>query len=388
MYLREGVKLMKNAKGIFILILLASLALGLATCGNEPEPTAVPQAEAATATPVAATDTPAPTDTPEPTDTAVPESEAADELDLGELGTPDDLASYRANMSISISGTEAGEAVDGALSFLIEHTSEPLAQHFVISAEGFEDAGGMEGIEMYQVDDMAYLQMGEQWLSVPATENMLAEAGYLRPEDILEDTCGWNKESDTEYDGIAVHHWTTSKEDLEACLAAEDLAGFGELTAASGELYIAVEGRYVVHMNLVYEGKDIEGALGNEDQVLEEGRVEFTFGLSNVNEPFVIELPEEARASSSLPEDIPFPEDAQEIANAFGFISFSSPSTMDVVADFYKAEMPQNGWTESSVSEVSGMFMLEYSKEGRTASLMISSDDETELTSVMLTIQE
>lgn len=385
---------MKNVRGILILILLASLALGLAACGSEPEPTAVSEEEPATATSVPATDTPAPTDTPVPTDTPAPEpeqqpaEEEAEELDLGQLGTPNDLASYRASTSISISGTEEGQPVEGTVSFLIEYTSDPLAQHLVMSGEGFEESGSMEGIEMYMVSDMAYLKMGEQWLSVPATEDMLADAGFLRPEEILEDTCGWNKESDTEYNGIPVHHWTTSKEDMEACLAAEDLAGFGELTAASGDLYTAIDGEYVVHMSLVYEGKDMEGVLGNEDQVLEEGRMEFTFSLSDVNEPFVIELPAEALASSSLPEDIPFPEDAQEIANAFGFITFNSPSTVAVVADFYRAEMPQNGWTEDSVSEVSGMFMMEYSKDGRAASLMISGDEETGLTSVMLTIQE
>lgn len=386
---------MRNSRMILILILLASLALGLVACGGESEPAEVSQAEPATATPLPPTETLSPTDTPAPTDTSEPadtgEAEAAAEaveLNLDEIGTPSNLTSYRGNMSISISGTDEGEAISASMSFLIEYTKDPLAQHFVISAEGFEDADNMQGIEMYQIDNMAYLQLDDEWLSVPATEEMLANTGFIQPEDILEDTCGWKRESDTEYDGIQVHHLTTSKEDMEACLTAEQLADIGQLTSASGDLYIAIEGTYIVHLDIAFEGQNLEVGMGADDQVLDDGRVEFTFGMKDVNEPFTIELPEEALASSSLPEDIPFPDDAQDLANAFGMITFNSASSVAEVADFYRTAMPQNGWTEVSASEVSGMFMMEYSKDGRTASLMISSDEDTGLTSVMLTIQE
>jgi hypothetical protein len=386
---------MKNSKMILILILLTSLTLGLVACGGEPEPTAVVEAEPATATPLPPTDTPTPTDTPAPTDTSEPveptEAEPgaeAEALNLEEIGTPSDLSSYRADMTISISGTEQGEAVAGTVSFLTEYTADPLAQHVVISSEGLEGAEEMQGIEMYQVEGTTYLRFEDSWLSVPATEDVLAAAGLIQPEDVLEETCGWKKEGDTEYNGIQVEHWTTSKEEMEGCMAAEQLADMGELTAASGELYVAAEENYVVHMSFVFEGRDMTAALGTEDQVLDEGRMEFTFDMRDVNEPFVIELPEEALASSSLPEDIPFPDDAQEVANAFGMITFNSPSSAAEVADFYKAEMPLNGWTEVNVSDISGMFMMEYSKDGRTASLMISSDEDTGLTSVMITVQE
>ncbi len=378
---------MKKAKWILVWILLASLALGLAACGGEAETAEMagaPQAEPATATPLPPTATPLPTDTPEPT--ATPEEAGA--LDLGEIEAPSDLSSYRASMGISISGTDEGEAVDGHLSFLIEYTREPPAMRIVMSAEGIEDTEGMGSIEMYQVEDMAYLNFGEQWLSVPATEDLLSEIGFFEPEDILQDTCGWNKEGDTEYNGIRVHHWTASKEDMEACMTAEELADIGQITSASGDVYIAVEGNYVVHMNMVFEGQNLEAGLGTEDQLLDEGRMELTFDLTDVNQPFVIELPEEAVAAGSLPEDIPIPDDAQEVANAFGMITFSSPSTPAEVADFYQAQMPQAGWSEVSVDDLSGMFMMEYSKDGRTASLVISADEDTGMTSVLITIQE
>jgi len=384
---------MKNTKWILVLILLASLTLGLVACGGEPdtaEPAATEAAqEPATDTPVPPTETPVPTDTVEPT--AEPETQpeaAAEELDLAELESASDLSSYRANMTISVSGTDSGEAIDESLTFLIEYTSEPPAQHIVMSGMGMTVTEGLDNIEMYQVEGTSYLNLGDQWLSVPATEDTLDSASFIQPEDVLEDTCGWTKQSDTEYNGVMAHHWTASKEDMEACMTTAELAEIGEITAASGELYVAVEGNYVVHMSMIFEGQNLEAGMGLSDETLEQGRMEITFDMTDVNQPFVIEVPEEAVASSGVPEDLPIPDNAEEVANAFGMITFSTPSTPAEVAEFYQTQMPQNGWTEASVDDLGGMYMLEYNKDGRTAGLMISADEDTGMTSVLITIEE
>jgi len=388
---------MKNTRWILILILLASLTLGLVACGGEPE-TAEPAAteaaqveptetEPATATPLPPTETPEPTDVPEPTATTETQPETpAEELDLAELETANDLSSYRANMTVSISGSNNGEPVDESLTFLIEYTSEPQAQHIVMSGMGMTVTEGLDSIEMYQVEDTSYLKLGDQWLSVPAGEDTLDSSGFIQPEDVLEDTCGWTKQSDTEYNGVMSHHWTASKEDMEACMTAAELADIGDVTAASGELYVAVEGNYVVHLSMVFEGQNLDAGMGEE--ALDEGRMEIAFDMTDVNQPFVIELPEEAVASSGLPDDVPVPDDAQDVANAFGMITFSTASTPAEVSEFYQAQMPQNGWTEASVEDMGSMFMLDFTKDGRTASLMISADEDTGMTSVLITIQE
>lgn len=386
---------MKNTRWILILILLASLTLGLVACGGEPEPGATqavetqPTQEPATDTPVLPTETPMPTATAETA--AAPETEPegdSGELNLEDLETTSDLSSYRANMTISVSGTDEGEAVEESLSFVIEYTSEPPAQHIIMSGVGMTMTEGIESIEMYQVEDTTYLNMGGQWLSVPATEDALDSTAFIQPEDVLEDTCGWTKQPDTEYNGVRVHHWTASKEDMEACMSAAEMAELGDISAASGELYVAIEENYIVHMSMVFEGQNVAAGMGLSDQVLEEGRLEITFDMTDVNQPFIIELPEEAVASSGVPEDLPVPDNAEEVANAFGMITFQTPSTPAEVSEFYTAQMPQNGWTEVSVDDLGGMFMMEYNKDGRTASLMITADEDTGMTSVLITIEE
>ena len=387
---------MRNKKWILTLMLLAALAVALAACGDDsgvatqPEEPAATQPEAVAAT--EAPPTAAPTDTaePEPTDTADVQPSAGErELELDEVGLPEDLSSYRARMRLSTAGTSAEGETGGVLEFLVEYTREPPAQHIVISGEGFDQTGDVGSMEMYQVGDTTYVNLGDQWLSMPATDDVLAEAGMIDPEDMLEDTCGWRDAGRSEYNGISAQYWTLTEGDLKACMTGEALTGMGEISDASGELYVAEEGNYIVYMELTLEGSDLALGTGSEEETVDQGRVDFTYEMTDVNVPITIELPEEASSSGELPEDIPVPEDAEEVSFMFGMISFDSPSSPADLADYYQAQMPQNGWSESSVNEMSGMYMLEYTKDGRTASLIINTgDSETDGSSVLITIEE
>jgi hypothetical protein len=256
-----------------------------------------------------------------------------------------------------------------------------------MSGEGFEDEMPSASLEMYVVEDTMYMKLEDQWLSVPATEDDMETAGIMTPDSLLEDTCGWKKQDSTEINGVKVQHWTFSKEDMERCMPPEELTGIGVLAEAGGDLYVAEDKSYIVQMDLFYEGDDLDLDLGETEEGAKVQRVEVHYTMTDVNEPFAIEVPEEALASGALPEDIPIPEDAQEVTNMFGMLTFTSPTGVPEIAEFYKTEMPGNGWSETSVSEVSGMYMLEYTKEGRTASFMVTTDDSGE-TSVMITVQD
>jgi predicted small lipoprotein YifL len=387
---------MKKRKWFLTFMLIVVLTIGLAGCGGDSEVTTPPE-EATTASqpePSATTVPPptaAPTATPEsePTDTAElqPSPEEA-ELNLDELGPTEELSSYRSRMRLSTTGTGDEGETGGVMDILVEYTREPLAQHVVISGEGLGQTAETGSMEMYQVEDTTYLKLGEQWISTPATDDVLDQTGMIAPEDMLDDTCGWRRAGRSDYNGVAAEHWTLSEEDMKACMAGQAFTELGNITAASGELYIAEENNYIAYMQLVFEGTNLGLGTGSEGETVEEGRLEFTYEMTDVNMPFTIELPEEAVASSELPEDIPVPEDAEELSFMFGMMTFNSASSSAEVAEYYQAQMPQNGWSESSVTEMSGMYMLDYTKDSRKVSLIISTDDDTDMTSVLITLQE
>jgi hypothetical protein len=56
------------------------------------------------------------------------------------------------------------------------------------------------------------------------------------------------------------------------------------------------------------------------------------------------------------------------------------------ISEYYKAQMPNNGWTEISAGEISGAFQLKFSKDGRTANLTIEGNDELGKTSVLIVV--
>jgi hypothetical protein len=397
-------KTMKALKPIIVAILLAGVLLGaLGACGGGAEspaatqapPTLAPATEALATQAPAAEPTQAPTAEPtqeiavEPTQAPKPSTGATADtgLDTSILASEDSLTSYRSKTSIVTTGVKDGQDVRESIEFSVEYTKDPLMEHVVMSGTNV-DSTGAESLEMYNTADTTYMRMGDQWMSMPASEDNQIGQSLVTPADMLETTCGWQKENDTEINGIAVEHYTATKARILSCSGMGLLEDTSGLTDAGGELYVAKDGNYVAQMDLFYEGTDLGLTLGNEDESVQQGRVEIHSEMSDVNQPFTIQIPEEAVSSGALPEDIPVPDDAQDVSNLFGMITFNSPSSAQDVADYYRAQMPENGWTQTSDEDLSGMFMLEYTKDSGTATLMINTDSDTGQTSVMITVQE
>jgi hypothetical protein len=378
---------MKYLRWSLLLVLITGLALSLAACGGSTEATAPAVVGPTEVSKTEPEGIPSAEPTTPPTDTPAPEPIEEEDLDTSALAGLSDLKSYRSTMRLTMRQVQDGEEREQSMVFVVESTSEPKAQHITMSGEGFENAIPGASLEMYVLEDTMYMELEDQWLSAPATEDDMGTAGILTPDTLLEDICGWEKQDSTELNGVKVQHWTINKEDMESCMPPEELTGLGELADAGGDLYVAEDENFIVQMDLFYEGDDLDLNVGETEEGAKVQRVEIHYTMTDVNEPFVIEIPEEALASGALPEDIPVPEDAQELTSMFGMITFTSPTGIQEITEFYKTEMPGNGWSENSVNEVSGMYMLEYAKDSRTASFMISTGDSGE-TSVVITVQD
>jgi len=387
-------------KWVFLSALLVIL-LAVAACGGSkveptqppPPPPAHPTASQAEAgiPPTAAVP---PTKAAPPTQAPAASAEAASEqgggmdteLDTASLGEPADLSSYRSTMEVMIKGKANGQEVTESFHFLLEHTSDPLAQHIVMTGQGTDGEPGSNAIEMYLVEGTMYMKMDEQWLSMPANEGEALTEGMIAPSDLVEGTCGWKNKGKTTINGVKVEHWTLDMADMQKCVPTNQTLDLEKVTNSGGDLYVAEDGGYMVQMDLFFEGEDLELNLADNAEPVQEGRMEIHYKLTDVNQPFNIELPPDAKASGAPPEDIPIPKDAQEVNSMMGITTFLSPSSPQEMADFYKAEMPKSGWTEVSVDEMNGMFMLEYGKEGKSAKMVIQTDEEKQMTSVFITV--
>ncbi len=155
--------------------------------------------------------------------------------------------------------------------------------------------------------------------------------------------------------------------------------GFGELTSESGEVWIAQDGGYAVH----FVGQ-AEGTFDLSTSV--KGQMNWTYDLKDVNQAFTIEVPEICANQQSALGDLPVPDNATQINSLGQIVTFGTPDKPDVVAKYFRDNLPGKGWKITEDSTMGdALFMLTAEKDGKVLSIMIAADDKTQGTSVIIT---
>ncbi len=302
--------------------------------------------------------------TEEPTEVST-ESPATEEAEP-EIA-PDALAgleSYRAR--ITWEWTPEGEETEV---FVVEQeeTRNPPAKRYVISQDG-------ETTEWVQIEDTAWICFSGSCVQTQENpEDLASEFGQglgVDPGVYF----GGEKDyvGDETINGINTRHYVLHLSPTEALALVES-----DVTELRSEAWVADEPdlpTFLVRFLIEWKGV--------RDEHPGEGR--YLYEVYDVNQPITIEPPESAPAG--LPEDVPTYPNAQDIVMMAGMFSFSTPDEVSVVADFYETQLPEMGWTQTESSDLGGMVMQTWMKDGRTLSLMISSEDEG--TSVMITLEE
>ena len=93
-------------------------------------------------------------------------------------------------------------------------------------------------------------------------------------------------------------------------------------------------------------------------------------------------------AHGGLPSDIPIYPGAQFIGNpSASQASFQAPATQEALSAYYQQQMPQNGWKTLQVQD-NGQdgIILTFSKDTRTAHIVIAPGIGTNQASVLITI--
>ncbi len=363
-----------------VVILLLVL---VAACGPEPTPTEVV---------LAPTDTPAPIPTLEP-------------LDPSRLMPPEDLDSFVFTEEVSWEGTAPdGTEASYQSSTIVKYVGDPQAIQFTGSSneptmQMALAAAGVEGdtMDVYVVEGSMYIPVLGSWMQVSLdVPESLIDLGEL-PFDPEHLTLGeaytvtqWLEiaqyEGPETYNGTEAVHYSFDETAFDLDLLPAGM----EFEEASGNLYVAVEGGYLLHLDMTLSGTGLVLSAEAEEPTLSEGTLEYTSDLTSINEPVTIELPEEVVQATSLPEDIPMPPDADQLmaydlmgTRSFLFASDSSPED---VAAFFGAEMPENGWTESDAAEEAGAYAFIYTQNDRSVKLDFGPDDASDKTLIRIDI--
>lgn len=321
----------------------------------------------ATPTPEVVQPSPTPEGGVEPTAEAATEEAPPPEISSDAL---QNLNSYRSRLVWH--QIVEGEATE-TLTVEQEETREPAAKRIVITTEGGEKPGTME---LVQIGNTSWLCSEGQCIQ---TQQSAEEAssqfgeGMIKPEEVV-------SSSDYEYvgrdtiNGVRARHYVLKLDPLTLAGLAQ-----GKITTVQADVWVADEPgmpAYMTRFSVSWEG------VREEDN--KKIRGDWVYEIYDVNKPITIKPPEEA---TGVPEDIPICEGATDQAIMGDLIMYSCAAEPADVAEFYRNEMPNKGWTAGEESTLGNMITQEWKKEGRTASLMIAPRDEGG-TSVMISIQK
>jgi hypothetical protein len=354
-----------------LMILAAAL---LSACGRGEKPAVSTPAErvsAAVGGPTEAADVVKPVDTP-----AGPRVSAeGEELSVSDRQVGlENLSSYRATWKLEWKSSGSAQEEEISWEWMQEYTREPKAVHWrwesVDRAKQDAQPGAME---FWQLGNTTYIVTpesdGTKSCMSSSSEDNKVENSLMGPQN-LGSVSGAKLVGTETVNGVKARHYRYDEKSIA-------LFGGG---AVRGDIWVAVDGGFVVKDSATWQGRFF--GLATDDKATGSGS--WTWELTDVNGAIAILAPQDCESAAA---GIPILPDAREQASFGDTVTYQSATQQTDVLKFYRGEMKQLGWTEEGEGMVTDQFAnLTFSRDGATASLMVSSDDNT--TNIVLTVQK
>jgi len=284
--------------------------------------------------------------------------------------------SYRMLMSFNVNGKDdKGNPVKKDFAVGSDAIKSKNDTHLIIRGMA-EVAGLMSGnIDLYTVDKNSYLYTPAtdaakaSCLSFGSDASMLSGTS-MNPADMMKDITTDKLIAKGEVmNGIKTDHYSVKSSDM----------GFGKVTSQSGEVWIAQDGGYAVH----YTGK-ADGTFTIVNTYT--GTLTWTYDLKDINKVASIDLPAECAAQLGALADLAVPPNATNVSNLGTMVTFGSPDKPADLVTYFKASLTAKGWKIDSVDDtLPGIVTMAISKTDTKKSIMITADDKTGGSTVIIT---
>lgn len=300
------------------------------------------------------------------------ETEDSVSVEAPDIRSLDTLDSYRQTMTTRT--VSDGEVTEWTL--VMEFVRDPAATRMVWTS--VDEEGEEESWETVQIGTTTYMRGDEndegqaEWISYTSEDAEEPEAAaditnWVSAGNYLDDpSC--SRKGREEVDGQG------------ATLYVCDAGVFGAYSSIWGATGKLIEGSVQTWVSDEYNValRSISEWIGEDDEgIRHEYRSEAV--ITDINEPFTIEAPAGVDAPG-LPDDVPLYPGATMTMAMAGIVGFEVEAALADVSAFYREQMEVEGWTLDS--EYEGM--LNYSKDGRTAMIMLSESDDLIEGSIMV----
>lgn len=327
---------------LVLALLLAGLALAAVACGGSAT-------------------TPAPQPTPMT-------------LNLDTVTKPTDLPAFQSTVELSWQGTYTdGTPASGVLEVAERSVREPRALQVTMYGN-VPSLGGLSvtkdnPVELYIVNDQLYTNYQGSWIQMPADSASINTESYASriSNGVMLQLATAHYAGSELYNGVEASHYTFSQADFDA----QSLRAGEKLDQVSGNAYLAIDGNYMVHFDVTMTGTNVGTPTGAEGPRMQSGTVKMAADITRLGPPITIQVPDRVLAAS-LPPNLPLPPDAKDLSYANNLVLFSSAKTSQELADFYKAEMANKGWTQTTDETASSAYRLIYTLDQTTATIRIA----------------
>jgi len=231
------------------------------------------------------------------------------------------LSSYKATLTISFNGTQAGRSSQWSHTYVMLASQKTGAHQVTINSTG----GIPAPVFIAEVNGVSYALDAEDNCTASTTEPDTSLAAEWEPAGFLSAIIGADAAGSETVNGVGTEKYTFDERALAE-------TGFSRST---GQVWVASENGVVVRYLLSttagaeYFGEGVDGTLTWE------------YTLTEINQPVTVELP--AGCPGGLV-DAPLMPVAQNVNRQPGVTIYSSAGSIQDGLDFYTEQMPALGW--------------------------------------------
>jgi hypothetical protein len=291
-----------------------------------------------------------------------------EESDSGNLsGSLDNVDSYRAQILVSVEGTDPnGTAIQEITRMTQEVIKSQQAYHLDMTTEF--TGGDPKQTEIFSFPDAYYFldpngSGGQPCIAMTGSEGMgmdLDDFNAMTPAAMFGTLEGAELvERDVNINNVITDHYKLANKSISGTNQVVDQADF----------WVAQDGGYIVRYIGEGQGETYSSSSGSNVN----GKMHWEYDLMDVNRVTEIVIPDECvEAAEQGANQYPIPGNAENVSGFDKLLTFTSPDAPSVLAEYYRAEMPKAGYTETEFSDWNPVFMITYTKDGKTTTVMIS----------------
>jgi len=288
-------------------------------------------------------------------------------------GTPEefqDVTALTVNYRLKINVTWQPEGQDAEVTdMLIERTIDPDAEHFLVTSPDGD-------FDTYRIGTQYTMCSAGECFSMSDSETSpMFESTDTTSPFLNNPTADMKKIGSEEINGIKTTHYQIKL--LPVAIA--ELAG-GDVGDVQADAWVAenYQGFPPFIMRWTVSWDEVRDGVS--------GKSTMNYEVSDLGANFTIAPPEDS-TTGNVPDDVPIYPNAQQSLSMGGMMVYTTTDDVQTVTDFYAQELPNQGWTLNSNSSMASMTMQAWTKGDRSLDLLITLDESSNTTSIMLTLQ-